>query len=86
MRGFSGALLLQLELGFWPFTLGLGALGWTLGKRRLSPTCTACTKVVPAYASRCEDCSATLVADILELADVFEAEEAYNRASRSGSQ
>jgi hypothetical protein len=82
MSGFAGGLLLDLELAFWPLTLGLGGLGLFVGRRRASPTCTACARNVPVGAPRCPSCSAKLVADIRELADTFAAEEAYAHASR----
>jgi hypothetical protein len=84
MGGFTAGLMLHLDWGFWPLTLGLGGLGYVLGKRRLSPNCTGCGKNVPVAAPICQNCSATLVSDIGELADVFTAEEAYAQSRRSG--
>lgn len=82
MGGFGSAAMLDLKLAFWPLTLGLGGLGLFVGKRRASPTCTACARSVPVGAARCPNCSAKLVADIRERADSFAAEEAYAQASR----
>jgi hypothetical protein len=82
MSGFSIGALLNLELTFWPLTLGLSGLGLFLGKRRPAPTCTACARVVGSAALRCRNCSAKLVGDIGELADVFAAEDRYRQASK----
>lgn len=83
MSGFAGGLLLDLNLAFWPLTLGLAGLGWAVGQRRACPNCTACGKNVRVGAERCQNCSAKLVADIRELADTFAAEDAYRQATRS---
>jgi hypothetical protein len=80
MGGFGTGALLDLKLTFWPLTLGLAGLGLFLGKRRPAPTCTACARVVGSGAPSCRNCSAKLVGDIRELADVFAAEDRYRQA------
>jgi hypothetical protein len=82
MSGFAIGVWLELHLTFWLLTLGLFGLGLVIGRRRASPTCTACARNVPSGAPRCPNCSAKLVGDIRELADHFAAEDEYRRATQ----
>jgi hypothetical protein len=75
--GFSVAALMQLQLAFWPLTLGAGALGWLVGRNILAPKCSGCGHHVALEAERCAFCSLRLVGDVHENVDRLTAEEEY---------
>lgn len=75
--GFVLALRFGLDAAFWPFTLGLAAACWRLGKAVPSPKCSGCDRGVRASSERCPSCSTLLVGDIAHINDRLDAEERY---------
>ncbi len=80
--GFLLALWLDLDLAFWPLTIGLTILGWFVGRAISAPRCSACERGVRAHSAHCASCEAPLVADIDHIDDRLDAEERYAIATR----
>ncbi len=80
--GITCALLFDLQGTFWPSVLGLGAAGLFLGNRIASPTCSGCSRKVRPEAARCTFCGLSLVGDIQEPVERFDAEDAYRAKQR----
>ena len=83
VSGFLLGLWLGFDAGFWPFTFGLAAAGWRLGKWLPAPKCSSCDRRVRASFERCPSCSTLLVGDIEHINERLDAEERHAAQTRA---
>jgi hypothetical protein len=81
--GFTVSIYSDLRSSFWPVVAGLAALGFFMGRRRVTPRCSSCSHRVAPASDRCAFCSKVLVGDIADAMDRLAAEDTYFAQSRS---
>src|SRR6478736_4348130 len=80
--GTTMAIVAEMEALFWPWVLSFSALGVWIGRQLKTPSCSSCGRTVIVDAERCGFCKSSLVGDLANKIDLFDAEERYRAGQR----
>src|SRR6478736_1750119 len=80
--GTTMAIVAEMEALFWPWVLSFSALKVWIGRQLKTPSCSSCGRTVIVDAERCGFCKSSLVGDLANKIDLFDAEERYRAGQR----
>jgi hypothetical protein len=85
--GIAASTALMLTANAWlVVAFGAAVIGHVVGRKVVTPRCSACATVVKRDAKKCRQCGAALRADIHSLSERLEAEERLLEASEAKSE